>query len=435
MPHYTPAQIDAANRTDIAAFLISRGETLKRIGQQYLWEARQVWIHRNEWYTHYDGKGGHTVRFVMAYYNLNFQDAIKELLGISGDSAEAVTLFVPKEKVSKTLVLPAHNQTMNRVYAYLINERFIDREVISFFAHEKTLYEDSEYHNAVFIGLDENGIPRHCHRRSTNSTGQSFKCTEAGSDCRYAFHHIGTSECLYVFEAPIDMLAFITLRSGNWQKHSYVALCSVAEHAMLHQLGQNPHLKKVILCLDNDEAGRTADQRLTRILTEHGYTDVSILKPENKDWDEDLKKINGRNFIPAAETQNRDKIRELCHMYILEAQKARRPPLLFEKVKAVFTSIQNPYNRKKQSGKLLVLLLLLAKDECRKCRADISWEEIERRLVSTCESKTGTLDINRDMRKLFDFYTNRSIDINSELFLNLIFPVCADCVSNLELTS
>lgn len=58
-------------------------------------------------------------------------------------------------------------------YAYLVKHRKIDRDIISTFAKEKLIYEDSEYHNAVFVGLDENGVPRHAHKRSVNSFGST----------------------------------------------------------------------------------------------------------------------------------------------------------------------------------------------------------------------------------------------------------------------
>ncbi len=60
---------------------------------------------------------------------------------------------------------------MHRVYAYLIKQRFIAPEVITHFAKQHTLYEDKEHHNAVFVGLKEDGEPKQAHKRSTNSVG------------------------------------------------------------------------------------------------------------------------------------------------------------------------------------------------------------------------------------------------------------------------
>lgn len=84
------------------------------------------------------------------------------------------------------------------------------------------------------------------------------------------------------------MLSFITLYPESWQAHSYVALCGTAEHAMLWMLEQNPQIQKIMLCLDNDGAGRKAVDRLTGILAEHGYTQAVPLLPERKDWNDML---------------------------------------------------------------------------------------------------------------------------------------------------
>lgn len=150
MPHYTEQQIEAANSTSLVAFLYSHGEQLKKFGAQHLWEKHQVWINGNRWYTHYDAVGGYAISFVMKYYAMGFQDAVAELLG--GGIAVCNTPTVREQK-PKELVIPKANTTMNRVYAYLMNERFISREVISFFAHERTLYEDEQYHNCIFVGV------------------------------------------------------------------------------------------------------------------------------------------------------------------------------------------------------------------------------------------------------------------------------------------
>ena len=169
---------------------------------------------------------------------------------------------------------------MRRMYAYLLKHRFLDRNVVNAFVRAGLLYEscekfkDREYHNAVFVGKDENGVPRHAHKRSLNSLGKTFRINVEGSDPRCSFHYTGTSNRLYVFEAPIDLMSFLSRYPRGWQEHSFVALCGTAEHAMLWMLEQNPCLRAVCLCLDHDEAGIEASGRLAEILHEHGYDDV-----------------------------------------------------------------------------------------------------------------------------------------------------------------
>ena len=88
----------------------------------------------------------------------------------------------------------------------MTQRRGIDREIVTSFAQAGLLYEDAEYHNAVFIGKDEHGVICHAHKRSVNSEGKAFRINVEGSDPRYSFHWAGTSDRLYVFEAPIDLM-------------------------------------------------------------------------------------------------------------------------------------------------------------------------------------------------------------------------------------
>ncbi|MFR1990354.1 MAG: DUF3991 domain-containing protein [Oscillospiraceae bacterium] len=68
---------------------------------------------------------------------------------------------------------------MHRVFAYLLKTRGLDADVISYFARKKLLYEDAAHHNAVFIGTDEGGCPRHAHLLQHEQLRQSIS-----SECR-----------------------------------------------------------------------------------------------------------------------------------------------------------------------------------------------------------------------------------------------------------
>lgn len=164
----------------------------------------------------------------------------------------------------------------------------IDRDIITHFARAGTLYEDAKYHNAVFVGTDEHGVSRHAQKRSTNSQGKSFKLNVAGSDARYSFHHLGDDGDLYVFEAPIDLLSYITLHPENWQQHSYVACCGTSYEPVRWILTRMEAPQMVSLCLDHDNAGDQGCERMAKqISSEFGFP-TRRLVPEQKDWNEDL---------------------------------------------------------------------------------------------------------------------------------------------------
>lgn len=224
--HFTEEQKQRAAAVDLEEFLRCRGEKLITSGREKrLASDHSVTVRGNEWYDHAEERGGHAVSFVQKFYGLSYPDAVTMLLG-----GEMGTVYPPAgervEEPPKPFVLPPANKDMRRVYAYLVKHRGIDRSVIAHFAREKLLYEDADYHNAVFVGTDEEGVPRHAHKRSANSYGKAFRLNVEGSDPRHSFHHIGKDGSLYVFEAPIDMLSYITLHPENWQEHSYNDLLS-----------------------------------------------------------------------------------------------------------------------------------------------------------------------------------------------------------------
>ncbi len=273
-----------------------------------LWKAGgRVTIRDNMWYSHYEHKGGNTIDFVRKFYNLSYQDAIQMIL----DERIEPLQVTKQQKEKKPFQLPEKNENMRQVFAYLLRTRFIARSIIEYFAHEDLLYESKEYHNCVFVGRDSNGVAKHAHKRGTYTLGDSFKGNVDSCDAEYSFHYTGTSDTLYVFEAPIDMLSFLTLHPGNWKEHSYVSLCSVADHALIRMLKDYSQLNKIYLCLDNDPAGINAEYRIKQHLKELGYTDVTFLRPKYKDWNEILRERNGLEPLPAVPHPTLNKMREL----------------------------------------------------------------------------------------------------------------------------
>ncbi|MBQ7009865.1 MAG: DUF3991 and TOPRIM domain-containing protein [Ruminococcus sp.] len=307
MPYipYTDEQKQLANSVDLPTFLRMRGEKLVPVGREFklvyhdgYGKHDSITISGSQWYDHKNQIGGGPIKFMREHYGMNFQEAMQALLG---HSALPLTHEVPPvmAKEKKEFRLPDPNDNMHRVYAYLIKQRFIAPEVITHFAKRKLLYEDKKHHNAVFVGVDSNGIPRQAHKRSTTTFGNSFRQTIEGSDTRYSFAHFGKSNMLFVFEAPIDMLSFISMNpNSGWENDSYIAMNGVYESAVLTALEEHPNIDWVVICTDNDEGGIDAAHRLWDILNELDY-DLTIYPPNNKDYNEDLKEERGAPFIPA----------------------------------------------------------------------------------------------------------------------------------------
>lgn len=148
------------------------------------------------------------------------------------------------------------------------------------------VYESADYHNAVFVGIDREGKPRHIHKHSTAAQG-SFKGNAPGSEPEYSFHWVGGGEALFLFEAPIDMLSFISMHKQHWKSSSYAAACGVSDKVLWKTMEGRPFIRNVCICLDNDETGQKAAQRISKELTEKNIRN-QILVPTRKDWNEDL---------------------------------------------------------------------------------------------------------------------------------------------------
>ena len=283
--HFTEQQKTQARQTDIAELLRSQGETLKRSGSESEWMdgGQKVTIRGNLWYHQYEQVGGDAVDFVRRFYNKSYPEAMEYLLGGSGGT---LAVFPSVQKEEKPFVLPPKNDNMRRVFAYLLNRRGIDREVLYAFVHKGMIYESADYHNAVFVGFDSNGNAKHAHKRGTGFES-SYKGNVSGSQPEYSFHWSGQSDTLYLFEAPIDMLSFISMQKEGWRQHSYAASCSVSDRVLFQMLKDNPNIRQVVLCLDSDEPGQTAAKRIADKLFVQG-TASEILVPVHKDWNEDL---------------------------------------------------------------------------------------------------------------------------------------------------
>ena len=298
--YFTSAEKRQANEVDLPSFLRDRGEKLLQAGREYrLASDHSITVRGNRWYDHAARRGGHAISFVRQFYDKTFPEAVSMLLGRDGQGIIPIAKQEPKPQEPKPFALPKPYLTMRRMYAYLTKHRCIDRDVVTAFVQEKLLYEDDPHHNCVFVGLDENREARHAHLRSTGSQGKVFRINVESSDIKHSFHKNGTDRSLYVFEAPIDLLSHITLYPAGWLEHSYVACCGTSIQPVLERLRQNPKLDTVYLCLDNDEAGEDACDGMLDTLEDMGY-DVERLRPEGKDWNDDLRARCGKISSPTA---------------------------------------------------------------------------------------------------------------------------------------
>ena len=300
--HFTDEQKERARKTDLVELLRSQGETLKRSGKEYEWRdgSRKVTVRGNLWFHQYDRQGGDAIDFVRRFYNKDYPEAMEFLLG---NGSGVLITAPPVVKDAKPFKLPPKNDNMRRVFAYLNITRGIDKDVLYAFVHRNMIYESAKHHNAVFVGYDKDDNPRHANKRGCGSQS-SYKGNECGSQSEYSFHWNGRSKYIFLFEAPIDMLSFISMHKENWKTHSYAASCSVSDRVLFQCLKDNPNINYVYLCFDNDAPGQAAAYRISKKLSDMEIQSENLI-PLHKDWNEDRLAAGGNDphfcadfFIP-----------------------------------------------------------------------------------------------------------------------------------------
>lgn len=131
------------------------------------------------------------------------------------------------------------------------------------------------------------------------STNYRYRGEVAGSDKASGFliESEGMNDCVYVFESFIDAMSHANLyniKYGNkdaWKLHNRLALGGTADTALMELLKRKPNIRNICLCLDNDSAGRTAAKEIAGKLRSMGYINIYERYPNEKDYNDELKKV------------------------------------------------------------------------------------------------------------------------------------------------
>ena len=291
---FTNIEMQIARETDLPELLTHLGYQVRRIGRYYTTaEMDSLRIKdRRTWVRYSQNIGGDAITFLQQFCGKSFPEAVEYLLAFHGrarDSPAKASYPVKQNEPQKPFVLPSQNTDNRRVFAYL-RKRGIAPQVIRQFMNSGLLYEDAEHHNCVFVGKDHTGQAKYAGLRGTyDRDGKGFRGDVTGSDKNTGFTipHDPRSEQVWVFEAPIDLMSYLTLHRDT---RNALALCGLYEGALKTYLEEYPQIRGIVLCLDADAPGQVAAQRLKDKYTDKGYT-VTIEEPASgKDWNEYLQK-------------------------------------------------------------------------------------------------------------------------------------------------
>lgn len=301
---FTEEQIAIANSVNILNYAESIGYTVKQVtSRSFKIEGYGgLYIHGNghKWNWFSQNKGGGAIQFVMEMEGKTWVEAIKKLLNIDNEIISYAPPKIKNKEEKGEIILPEKNSTFKHIFAYLINRRCIDKEVVYDFVNKDKLYEN-KHGSCVFIGHDNKGQAKYACVRSTNTTGKLYRSDVKNSDKSYPFFTSGTNDTVCIFEAPIDLMSYLTLIKKydikDFKSHC-ISLGGVADKALEYYLKENPNINKIMLCLDNDEAGHFACQQIRE-----KYRDkYKILRhiPQGKDFNEQLLNMN-KLYVEAVE--------------------------------------------------------------------------------------------------------------------------------------
>lgn len=302
-------QIAAAREMDLLTYL-RRYEPMELVSlgrEVYTTRSHDsLKISNGKWYWWSRGFGGtNALDYLIKVCDMEFPEAVLRINSINGSVENHFVTksknTAEKKKQTNMVELPEKHVDNRRVFSYL-KSRGIDAEIINHCIKQQQLYEDAKYHNCVFVGF-EGEKARYAALRGTLSDSV-FVGEAAGSDKRFSFavpRQAGPTSCLYVFESAIDALSFLTLEkldNRSWREVNTLSLAGVQKRkkdgelkvpdALKQYLNDNTVIREIILCLDNDEAGRQAAEGIQASIS--GYT-VSIRLPsEGKDYNELLQR-------------------------------------------------------------------------------------------------------------------------------------------------
>ena len=288
---FTDTEMQIARETDLPDLLSHLGYQVKRVGRFHTTtEMDSLRIKdRRTWFRYSQNTGGDAITFLQQFCGKSFPEAVEYLLTFHGKARDAPIPqpkpISPKQEFS----LPLRNADDRRVFAYL-RKRGIAAQVIRQFLNSGLLYEDAEHHNCVFVGKNSAGQVKYAGLRGTyDREGKGFRGDVTGSDKRvgFALPYDRSSDQVFVFEAPIDLMSYLTLHRNT---PNALALCGLYDGALQAYLTDHPQIKRIELCLDADEPGQKAAQQLQEKYQLQGYA-VTVEKPRcGKDWNEYLQK-------------------------------------------------------------------------------------------------------------------------------------------------
>ena len=304
MPYIPPEVVERAREMDLLTYLrtYEPRELVHFGGGTYCTrEHDSLKISNGKWCWFSRGIGGYSaLDYLIKVKEMPFTQAVETIMG-NLSAAPPAFAPAPKAPKEKVLLLPQVNRSATYAIEYL-HRRGIDDELIDFCIQTGRLYESYPYHNVVFVGMDADSKPRYANQRGI---GSDFIGDANGSDKHYSFGIPAAvaSDTLHLFESAVDLLSYGTLQKldgKDWRSENLLSLAGVYKPrakieesslpaALVRYLAEHPHIRHVVLRLDNDATGRIAAETIKALLPRKYAVTVDIQPPpQGKDYNDCL---------------------------------------------------------------------------------------------------------------------------------------------------
>ncbi|MCK1995443.1 DUF3991 and toprim domain-containing protein [Peribacillus muralis] len=311
---------ERANKVNILDYLLSIGEPLKSEGNNFYRhkDHDSLVINSRKNYFSWNSRNvsGNAVTYLMNVYNTSFQYAVKKINDDFGNQNFS-TFSVPEPTYPNTFNYDVKEvSNTDNVFKYLVHERKIVPDLVQAFIEADLIKEDS-YKNVVFkwkengelIGANLQGTREIPEEKRLHADRPYFKkvlpTTKEATNSGFSITR-GYPEKLYFFEAPIDLLSYLSLNRTKLMNCRLVSMDGLKQQTFIQTVKNSlkvlrehgRDIESITLCVDNDSAGKDFIDKLQKYeFRRKDGRDISIdsdipdrPKGQTKwDWNNELK--------------------------------------------------------------------------------------------------------------------------------------------------
>lgn len=265
---------------------------------------------RNGFYWNSRGVGGNIINFIQELEGLTFRETMEKLT----DEERSINYEPIKKNTKNTqkvnfIIKPfvylkeKEVSCFERARKYLVEERKIDPDIVDQL-HQEGLIKQDKYNNVLFIWKDNEKIIG-CSEQGTvrsNKLKHGFwKGIQKDSTPDHGFNVlIGEPKNLKFFEAPIDLLSYMTLKKDRLKNTHLISMDGLKHNVVFNYVLKakkrlKGDIKNISLCVDNDKAGLNFINKVMKLQIKKNdeenyiFTIEIPISQQKWDWNDELK--------------------------------------------------------------------------------------------------------------------------------------------------